>query len=146
MKDNMLNKKSKANLRIAKLCLNMKNDVFHSIGVSRAYYAIFQATKYLLVKNCFDYKKFKLDNPGARKQRDYAHGNIREALESFLLNKRFNKQEDLIFIKEMYATFAKLYNLRILADYEIDIINKKDLEKAIKRAEMFINKLKKYNY
>jgi len=79
----MLNKKSKANLIIAKLCLNMKGGVFHSIEASRyfgllrlrsatnaqykAYYAIFQATKYLLEKNCFDYKKFKLDNPGARR-------------------------------------------------------------------------------
>jgi len=56
----MLNKKSKANLTIARLCLKMKGEVFRSIGASRAYYAIFQATKYLLVKNCFDYKKFKL--------------------------------------------------------------------------------------
>ena len=141
----MLNKKSKANLRIAKLCLNMKNKVFHSIGASRAYYAIFQATKYLLVKNCFDYKKFKLDNPHARKQRDYAHGSIRDALERFLLNNGFNKPDDLIFIKEMYATFKKLYNWRMQADYKEVVISKKNLEEAIERAEMLIYKLKKYN-
>ena len=56
----MLNKKSEANLIIAKLCLNMKGGVFHSIGASRAYYAIFQETKYLLEKKCFDYTKFKI--------------------------------------------------------------------------------------
>ena len=99
----------------------------------------------MLVKNCFDYRKFKLDNPRARKQRDYAHESIRNALESFLLNNGFNKQGDLIFIKEMCATFNKLYNLRILADYEDVCISKKYLEESIIRAEMFINKLKKYN-
>ena len=99
----------------------------------------------MLVKNCFDYRKFKLDNPRARKQRDYAHESIRNALESFLLNNGFNKQGDLIFIKEMYATFKKLYLWRIQADYKEIVISKKNLEEAVERAEMLIYKLKKYN-
>jgi len=97
----MLNKKSKANLRIAKLCLNIKNKFFYSVGASRAYYAIFQATKYLLVKNCFDYKKFKLDNPRVRKQRDYAHGNIRE--DNFM-NRKLKEmiKNHITIVKGMY--------------------------------------------
>jgi len=141
----MLNKKSKANLIIAKLCLNMKGGVFHSIGASRAYYAIFQETKYLLEKNCFDYTKFKLDNPGARRHSDYAHGSIRNALKYFLFNNGFNEQDDLIFINEMSTAFKKLYRWRIQADYKDGIISKKNLGEAIERAEMFIIKLKKYD-
>jgi uncharacterized protein (UPF0332 family) len=141
----MLNKKSKANLKIAKLCLYMRDEVFYSVGASRAYYAIFQATKYLLVKKCFDYKDFKINNPRISKQRDYSHDSIRKALKYFLLNNGFNNQDDLIFIKEMNATFQRLYNWRLLADYEDEFISKKYLKKAIVNAEMFINKLKKYN-
>ena len=46
----MLNKKSEANLETAKLCFEKENESFYSVGVSRAYYAISQATKYLLKK------------------------------------------------------------------------------------------------
>jgi len=141
----MLNKKSEANLEIAKLCLEKEDENFFSAGVSRVYYAIFQAAKYLLEKNCFDYKKFKRNEPIAKAQRDYAHGSIRIALEYFLLNNGFNEQDDLIFIKEMYSTFRKLYSWRIDGDYEKIAISKKDLKDAIKLAEIFINKLKKYN-
>jgi len=141
----MLNKKSEANLQIAKLCLEKQDENFFSVGVSRAYYAIFQETKYLLEKNYFDYKKFKRNEPRARAQRDYAHGSIRIALEYFLLNNGFNGQDDLRFIKEMYSTYRKLYAWRIDGDYEKTVISKKSLKNAIERAEIFINKLKKYN-
>ena len=140
----MLNKKSKANLEIAKICLEKNDEVFYSVGVSRAYYAIFQITKNFLVKKCFDYNSFKMNNPRISKQRDYSHDSIKKALKYFLLNNRFNNQDDLIFIKEMYATFYKLHNLRLLADYEDACISKKYLEESITSAEMFINKLKKY--
>ena len=69
----MLNKKSTANLETAKFCLERKKRNFYSVGVSRTYYAIFQATKNLLVKHCFDYKQFKTTEPKVRRQRDYAH-------------------------------------------------------------------------
>ena len=141
----MLEKKSEANLEIAKVCLDKEDEVFYSVGASRAYYTIFQATKYLLEKKCFDYKSFKMNNPRISKQKDYSHESIRKALKYFLLNNGFDNQDDLIFIKEMCATFNKLYNLRILADYEDVCISKKYLEESIIRAEMFINKLKKYN-
>ena len=141
----MLNKKSETNLVVAKLCFEKEDVSFYSVGVSRAYYAIFQQTKYLLEKNCFDYKQFKKRDPIAKKQRDYAHGSIRRALEYFLRANGFNSQEDLIFIDDMYKTFNKLYNLRLKGDYEEIIINKENLEEAIERAEMFINELKKYN-
>jgi len=141
----MLNKKSEANLEIVKLCLEKEDENFFSIGVSRAYYAIFQATKYFLEKNCFDYKKFKKNEPKARTQRDYAHGSIRIALEYFLLNNGFNNQDDLRFIKKMYSTYRKLYSWRISGDYKKTVISKKDLKDAIELAEIFINKLKKYN-
>jgi len=141
----MLDKKSEANLEIAKVCLDKKDEVFYSIGASRAYYAIFQATKNFLVEKCFDYNSFKINNPRISKQRDYSHDNIRKALKYFLLNNGFNNQDDLIFIKEMYEAFNKLYNLRILADYEDACISKKYLEETIISAEMFIRKLKKYN-
>ena len=108
----MLNKKSEANLEIAKLCLDKEDENFFSAGVSRAYYAIFQATKYLLEKNCFDYKKFKRNEPRARTQRDYAHGSISIALAYFLLNNGFNSQDDLRFIGEIYITFNKPYRLQ----------------------------------
>ncbi|MCL1865561.1 MAG: HEPN domain-containing protein [Spirochaetes bacterium] len=141
----MLNKKSEANLEIAKLCLEKEDENFFSAGVSRAYYAIFQATKYLLEKNCFDYKKFKRNEPRAKKQRDYAHGSISIALEYFLLNNGFNGQNDLRFINYMYTTFNKLYYWRLESDYKDTVISKKTLKKALKRTEMFINELKKYN-
>jgi len=141
----MLDKKSEANLEIAKVCLEKKDEVF-SIGASRAYYAIFQVTKNFLVKKCFDYNSFKINNPRISNQRDYSHESIRKALKYFLLNNGFNYQDDLIFIKEMNATFQKLYNLRILADYEDAYISKKYLEETIISAEMFIRKLKKYNW
>ena len=41
--------------------------------------------------------------------------------------------------------FRQLYNLRLKGDYKETFIIKKDLKKAIERAEMFINELKKYN-
>jgi uncharacterized protein (UPF0332 family) len=147
----MLNKKSgsEAKLIIAKLCLDKKlaeTDLdFFSVGVSRAYYAIFQATKYLLVKNSFDYKKFKMNNPIAKYQRDYAHGSIGRALQNFLLNNGFNSQDDVNFIKEIHSTFQELYSWRLQGDYEEAVISKKNLEDSIGIAEMFINKLKKYN-
>ena len=141
----MLNKKSEANLEIAKSCLEKQNGAFFSVGVSRAYYAIFQATKYLLVKNNFDYKEFKKNSPGAKRQRDYAHGSIKIALEYFLRTNGFNSQDDLEFIKEMYSTFIKLYDLRIRGDYEKEIVYKIYLKAAIQRAEKFISKLQKYN-
>ena len=142
----MLDKKSEANLEIAAACLVMRDEIYYSAGASRAYYAIFQATKYLLVKNNFDYKKFKKNVPELNKQRDYAHGSIGIALEYFLRTNGFNCQEDLIFIKEMYSTFNKLYDWRREGDYTETVINKEDLDDAIERAEMFINKLKKYNW
>ena len=141
----MLNKKSEANLEIAKLCLEKEDENFFSIGVSRAYYAIFQAAKNVLVKNSFDYKQFKLNEPRVRKQMDYAHGSISIALAYFLLNSGFNSQDDLKFIDDMYSTFNKLYNLRREGDYEEIVISKKNLKNAIEIAEMFINKLKRYN-
>ena len=67
MDDDMLNKKSEANLDIAKICFEKEYKNFFSVGVSRAYYAIFQATKYLLEKNGFDYKLFKRNDPIAKK-------------------------------------------------------------------------------
>jgi len=141
----MLDKKSEANLEIAKVCLDKNAESYFSVGVSRAYYAVFQATKYLLVKNNFDYKKFKKNNPKANKQRDYAHGSIKAALEYFLRTKGFNSQDDLRFIKEMYSTFIKLYDLRIRGDYEEEIVYKIYLKAAIKRVEKFISELQKYN-
>ena len=141
----MLNKKSEANLKVARICLKKKDESFCSVGVSRAYYAVFQATKWLLVKNSFDYQKFKRNNPMAMGQRDYAHGTIRIALEYFLKDNGFNSREDLIFIKKMHSIFRQLYNLRLKGDYKETFIRKKDLKKAIERAEMFINELKKYN-
>jgi len=141
----MLNKKSEANLEIARECLEKKDESFFSVGVSRTYYSIFQATKWLLVKNNFDYKKFKKSNSNLNKQRDYAHGSIRIALEYFLRSNGFNSQDDLIFIKEMHSTFSKLYFLRLRGDYEEDIIYKIYLKAAIERAERFISELKKYN-
>ena len=141
----MLNKKSEANLEIAKVCLEKNAESYFSVGVSRAYYAIFQATKYLLVKNNFDYKKFKKNDPIAKNQRDYAHGSIMKALKYFLLTNGFNSQDDLRFIDEMLSTFTKLYNWRRKGDYEETVIGKKNLKKIIKRARVFINRLKKYN-
>jgi len=141
----MLNKKSEANLEIAKVCLQKKDNSFYSVGVSRAYYAVFQATKYFLEKNNFDYKKFKKNNPVAKRQRDYAHASIKAALEYFLRTNGFNSQDDLKFIKEMYSTFIKLYEWRLKGDYEEEIIYKIYLNAAIKRAEKFIDELKKYN-
>ena len=55
----MLDQKSEANLETAKLCFEKEAENFYSVGVSRAYYAIFQAAKFLLDKNGFDYKQFK---------------------------------------------------------------------------------------
>ena len=141
----MLNKKSEANLEIAKVCLKKENEDFFSVGVSRAYYAIFQATKYLLEKNCFDYKMFKRNEPKARRQRDYAHGSIRIALAYFLQINGFNSKDDLIFINKMRLTFNKLYNWRLQGDYEKIVICEKTLKKAIERAEIFIDELKKYS-
>ena len=141
----MLNKKSEANLQIAKLCLEKQDENFFSVGVSRAYYAIFQETKYLLEKNYFDYKKFKRNEPRARAQRDYAHGSISIALAHFLRINGFNSQDDLRFIDEIYITFNRLYNWRLKGDYEKIVISKKNLKDAIELAEIFINELKKYN-
>ena len=45
----------------------------------------------------------------------------------------------------MYSTFNRLYNWRLEGDYGETIISKKDLKKAIVRAELFINELKKYS-
>ena len=45
----------------------------------------------------------------------------------------------------MYATFHKLYNLRIEGDYRETVIGKESLKDAIERAEVSINGLKKYN-
>jgi len=45
----------------------------------------------------------------------------------------------------MYSTFHKLYDWRVRADYEEEIIYKEDLKIAIKRAERFISGLKKYD-
>ena len=145
MVNDMLNKKSEANLEIAKLCFEKEDENFYSVGASRAYYAIFQATKNLLEKSCFDYKQFKKNDPIANVQRDYSHGTIRRALEHFLRTNGFNEQDDLIFIKEMRPTFKKLYTWRRQGDYEKIVISKDNMEEAIKRAEMFINELKKYN-
>jgi len=141
----MLNKKSEANLETAKLCFEKEDENFYSVGVSRTYYAIFQATKFFLEKNGFDYKLFKTVESKVRRQRDYAHGSISMALEYFLLNSGFNAEEDLIFIKKMYKTFHRLYNWRTEGDYKEAVISKKSLKKAIKSAGMFINELKKYN-
>ena len=141
----MLNKKSEANLETAKFCLEKKDRSFYSVGASRAYYAIFQATKFFLVLNSFDYKQFKTAEPRARRQRDYAHGSISMALEYFLHTNGFNSEGDLRFIDKMYTTFYRLYNLRLKGDYKEAVINKKDLKKAIVSAEMFITELKKYN-
>ena len=142
----MLIKKSTANLETAKFCLEKKDRNFYSVGVSRAYYAIFQATKYLLEKNSFDYKQFKTSEPKARHQRNYAHGSISLALEYFLLNNGFNNQDDLKFIDDLHPTFRQLYSWRIKGDYREAVIRKKDLKDAIVKAEMFINELKKYEY
>ena len=142
----MLNQKSDANLEIAKLCLEKEGESFYSVGVSGAYYAIFQAAKYLLEKNSFDYKLFKKGDPVAKKQRDYAHGSIAIALEYFLLNNGFNSQDDLKFIDDMRSTFEKLYNWRRQGDYHKTVIFKIILKDAIERAEIFLNELKKYNY
>jgi len=141
----MLNKKSEANLEIAVVCLNKDDENFYSGGVSRAYYAIFQATKYLLEKNSFDYKLFKANYPKAKRQRNYSHGSISIALEYFLQISGFNSKDDLRFIKRMNSTFEKLYNWRIEGDYKKTVITKENLEEAIERAEKFINELKKYN-
>jgi len=141
----MLNKKSEANLEIARVCLEKKDEAFYSVGASRAYYAIFQATKHFLVEKCFDYKKFKKNDPVAKKQRDYAHGSIRRALKYFLRTNGFNSQDDLRFINEMLSTFNKLYDWRIHGDYKEKIIYKIYLKAAIERAERFINELKKYD-
>jgi len=141
----MLDQKSEANLETARLCFEKKNENFYSVGVSRSYYAIFQAAKFLLVKNGFDYKLFKKNVPKAGGQRDYAHGSISLALEYFLLTNGFNSKDDLKFIDDMHSTFPTLYFWRIKGDYREDVIKKKDLKKSIERAEIFINKLKKYN-
>ena len=130
---------------MAKLCFEKEDVSFYSVGVSRAYYAIFQAAKFLLEKNGFDYKQFKIAETRARGQRDYAHGSIRMALEYFLLNSGFNAEEDLIFIKRMRSTFKRLYNWRLKGDYKKIVISKKNMQEAIEIAEMFINELKKYS-
>ena len=101
--------------------------------------------KFFLEKNCFDYKQFKKSDPIAKNQRDYAHGSIRRALEYFLLNNGFKTEDDLIFIERMRSTFKKLYNWRRQGDYQEIVISKKNLKKAIVRAEMFISELKKYS-
>ena len=51
----------------------------------------------------------------------------------------------LIFMKEMNSTFTKLYYWRLQGDYEKTSISKEILEDVIKRAGLFINKLKKYD-
>jgi uncharacterized protein (UPF0332 family) len=142
----MLNKKSEANLKIATACLQEKDNSYYSVGASRAYYAVFQATKWFLEKNNFDYEQFKNNNHIAKWQKNYAHGTIGIALETFLKYKGFNSNNnDLLFIKKIRTNFRKLYSLRLEGDYEGSVIRKKDLKKAINRAEMFINELKKYN-
>ena len=141
----MLNKKSEANLEIAVVCLDKKDASFFAVGISRAYYAIFQATKYFLEKNDFDYGEFKKKDSILQNQRDYSHGGIRKALAYFIQSKGFNSQDDLKFINEMLLTFYKLYNWRRKGDYEEGSIYKKDLKIAIKRAERFIRELKKYD-
>ena len=141
----MLDQKSEANLETAKLCFEKEAESFYSVGVSRAYYAIFQSVKFLLVKNDFDYKLFKKKDPIAKKQMDYAHGAIRRALVYFLRTSGFNSQEDLKFIDDSYTTFNRLYKWRLEGDYEEIVISKEVLGEAIERAEIFIDKLKKYN-
>jgi len=141
----MLNKKSEANLEIAKVCLEKNAESYFSVGASRAYYAIFQATKFFLEKKGFDYKEFKKNDPVVKRQRDYAHGSIWKALAYFFQYNGFNSQDDSRFIDDMYATFHKLYEWRRKGDYEEGTIYKKVLELAIIRAERFINELKKYD-
>jgi len=141
----MLHEKSEANLEIAIFCLSKQKESFYSVGVSRAYYAIFQETKNFLVKNSFDYKLFKRNDSIAINQADYAHGSIRSALEYFLRTNGFNSKDDLIFIMRVRSTFYKLYNWRIEGDYNETVITKENLEDAIESAEKFINGLKKYN-
>ena len=143
----MLNKKSEANLEIAKFCLDKKDENFFAVGVSRAYIAIFQATKGLLVKRGVDYKKFELNDPSVNNQRDYVlHGTIRRALKYFLQTNGFNNQEDLRFINDINPTFSKLYFWRLRGDYEDATIYKKNLEDVIEITERFISELKKYDW
>ena len=141
----MLDEKSEANLEIAIVCLDKQDEVFYSVGVSRAYYSIFQATKYFLEKRSFDYKKFKKNDPIAKNQRDYAHGSIGIALKYFLQTNGFDCQDDLRFINDITTTFNKLYNWRRQGDYEERIIYKTILEVAVKRAKRFISGLKKFD-
>ena len=141
----MLNQKAEANLETAVDCLSKKDENFYSVGVSRAYYAIFQETKNFLVNNSFDYKLFKRHDPIAINQADYAHGSISMALEYFLRTNGFNSKADLIFIMKMRSTFWKLYEWRRHGDYKETIISKEDLEDAIEIAEEFIDGLKKYD-
>lgn len=133
----MLLKKSIANLNVAECCCNHNVDEIFTIGASRAYYAVYQKMKSIMLGN----KSFYEDYLHIHKLKDarlYSHKNIYFAIVELLKNKKII---DEITGAMIVAKFQELYHYRIIADYDNKCIDKKTLEKCIDNAKTILNKL-----
>ena len=133
-----LAEKSYKNLKLYNCCINKD---YIDLAANRLYYSIFQAMKYVLMINEFDYGEFLLrkfpdkNRKGKSTQREYSHGSI-----YFAIIEVIDKKKKPHMVKD-FSDLDKLYDFRILADYEDESVDKEELIEFKEKANIILEDL-----
>lgn len=123
-----LHDKSKENVELVQSCV--RRERHYNAVAGRAYYAVFQRVKHLLMNERFDYVAFL--QKSNIKEKPYSHGTIVRAVTEHLTSTR--KRIILSDIQRLNSIDA-LYIVRIRSDYDSGYeVNKPKLEWCLSTA------------
>jgi len=117
--------KAVENKEVAEICKNKRK---YNVGVSRAYYAVFQMAKHIMQKDHFDYEGFLSRKNPERTTYAYSHSTMCSALKWYLVHQKKINKSDL----DELAAWGGLYERRLKADYEDSEIGIDCMEKSIR--------------
>jgi hypothetical protein len=131
-----LQQKSEENIRLVSFCYN--DQKFCTAAGGRAYYAVFQRLKHVLLTEGFAYQDF-LDSLGpSSRERPFSHGTILIAF-----SRHVAKTRGSMTVQQVAAALVplqRLYRIRKKADYEDgDQILPLELKKHFELANQLLN-------
>ena len=130
-----LKTKSIENFKIIEACNNNCESL--NVATSRAYYCLFQAIKFILEKDGFNYDDFIRVNCRDG-ERVYSHGTIRNAFITHL--KQTNGVIDPIFRTNLMK-MDNLYRKRRKADYEDELISMPEFQRIFRDTAIIYKQL-----
>lgn len=125
--------KAQGNIRVARTLLNEKDSCYCNASIHCSYYAVLQYMKYMLAHTN--------ESPITYDEQDSSCGNDSH---NFILQKVQNRITNPRNARNFAQKVRDLKNIRITADYHIEMVDQESGLDCLQKAETCISNLKQY--